>query len=130
MVPVFPLMVTKVHCALNKEFTAWELTGVMVKKHGPGDVHPVPGAKKMSDAVRVCAEICTAHNKTSVTPNHIAQRKVDDRVALMSETYKDIPRGSLLNNTLSGRVFEVCWPMANPDSFKPLESLPERLAQI
>jgi hypothetical protein len=65
-----------------------------------------------------------------VTTNHIAQRKVDEHVALMSETYKDIAPGSLLNNTLSGRVFEVCWPMANPDSFKPLESLPERLAHI
>jgi glutamate synthase domain-containing protein 2 len=62
-----------------------------------------------------------------VTTNHIAQRKVDDRVALMSDTYKTIAPGSLLTNTLSGRVFEVCWPMANPDSFKPLESLPERL---
>lgn len=65
-----------------------------------------------------------------VTTNHIAQRKVDDRVALMSETYKNIAPGSLLTNDLSGRVFEVCWPIANPDSFKPLESLPERLTQV
>ena len=65
-----------------------------------------------------------------VTTSHIAQRKVDDRVALMSEIYKDIAPGSLLNNTLSGRVFEVCWPLASPDSFKPRESLPERLAHI
>ncbi len=65
-----------------------------------------------------------------VTTNHIAQRKVDDRVALMSETYKNIAPGSLLTNNLSGRVFEVCWPIANPDSFKPLESLPERLTQV
>jgi glutamate synthase domain-containing protein 2 len=65
-----------------------------------------------------------------VTTNHIAQRKVDDRVALMSETYKNIAPGSLLDDKLSGRVFEVCWPMASPDSFKPLEPLPERLGQI
>lgn len=70
------------------------------------------------------------HHPAEVTTNHIAQRKVNERVALMSETYQDIAPGSLLNNTLSGRVFEVCWPMASPDSFKPLESLPERLAQI
>jgi len=70
------------------------------------------------------------HHPAEVTTNHIAQRKVDERVALMSETYQDIAPGSLLNNTLSGRVFEVCWPMASPDSFKPLESLPERLAHI
>lgn len=62
-----------------------------------------------------------------VTTNHIAQRKVDDRVALMSETYKTIAPGSLLTDTLSEQVFELCWPLASPDSFKPLASLPGRM---
>ena len=65
-----------------------------------------------------------------VTTSHIAQRKVDDRVALMSETYRNIAPGSLLNDELTGRIFETCWPMATPDSFKPLLSLPESLTRV
>ena len=63
------------------------------------------------------------HHPSEITTTHIACRTKDNHISLLSTLYPSITSGSLLIDDLQRPVFQVSWPMANPDSFTPLKPL-------
>lgn len=62
--------------------------------------------------------------------HHIACRISPSYVTLYSTLFPEMEPGQLLREELTTRVFKFGWPLADPDSFKPREALPEVLEKF
>ncbi|WP_038369116.1 FMN-binding glutamate synthase family protein [Brackiella oedipodis] len=51
--------------------------------------------------------------------HHVVSRVSSNEIKLWSALYPEVEEGALLRGEYKLRIFEVAWPLATPDSFKP-----------